>query len=246
MQGNEPALPNTRNQDLRAILNNIWLNPKMDVYFNMLITSAAIQGQKTVDPEEIIKKFRDSFEEESTLAKFTAYYSVFSDKEVHEIRQVFENPTYLKYVDHESQNMQAEMALVTDLFTGLVDKYGVINKITDVSSNSKIIEVTQENFQKEIAQSKKPVIIDVYSSACQPCHLMEPILEELSQEYGDEICFVKINCEKQSELIQKYRVTSLPTLLFIKPGQEKVFMKSSGFTSKKDFQSKIAEFLKKL
>jgi thioredoxin 1 len=102
----------------------------------------------------------------------------------------------------------------------------------------------QTNYQKEIAESTKPLIVDVYSNACPPCRMMEPIFEALSREYKDSIRFVKINCDTESELAKKYDVKALPTLLFIKPGERHEVMKASGFTPKKDFQAKIEEFLK--
>jgi thioredoxin len=246
LQGKEPAVSNVRNENLRVILEKTNLNPKMDPYFNMLIADATAQSQKTVDPEEIIKKFRSSIAEESIFNKLTASYAAFSNEEILELKRIYENPVFIKYCDRfTSENMLADMEVMKGIFKDLVDKYGVIKTVKDVALISNIIEVTKENFQKVVIESKKPVIIDVYSNTCPPCRLMEPIVEELSQEYQDVVCFVKINCEAQNELAQRYGVTALPTLLFIKSGEEKAYLKNAGFTNKKDLQAKITEFLGK-
>ena len=243
LQGNEPAPPNTRNQDLRVILNNTSLSPKVDLYFNMLIANTAAQMGKTVDAEAIIKKLRDSVEDEAVFSKFAAQYSVFSNEEIHEIRKIYENSTFIKYIDFSTQNMQPIMELLQGLITELVEKAETVKKDENNSSSSEVIELTSENFQQEVLESEKPIIIDIYSTKCPPCRLMEPIIEELRDAYKEQVRFAKINCETQAELAQKYGVTSLPTLLFIKPGEDAVFMKSIGFTSKKDFETKIAALL---
>jgi thioredoxin 1 len=108
-----------------------------------------------------------------------------------------------------------------------------------------VLEITQANFQEEILESKKPVVIDIYSNSCQPCRLMESTFKEMSLEYKGEIRFAKINCETEIELARKYNVTQLPTFLFIRPGKETPALQVKGFTSKKNFQAKISEFLQK-
>jgi thioredoxin 1 len=243
LRGEETAKSDTRNQDLKAIIEHTTLSPEVDLLFNMLILGATTESQKTVDVEEIIEKFRKSCEEEAILAQFTASYSVFSDDEIHELRKMVENPLYTKYSVHAGQQWQADIQVMKGLFKDLVDQYGVLKADDDFSLLSEIVEVTSENFQREVAESQKPVIIDFYSSSCPPCRLMEPIMEELSHAYAGEICFVKINCDTQNEIAQRYKVSGLPTFVFLRPAEEKAFMKCSGFTSKRDFLSKIAALL---
>lgn len=241
----EPAAPSARNQDLKALVEMMYLNPQYEPLFNMFIAEAMATTQKTVDADDIIQKFRDRFSKDDELiSKFTVHYADYSDAEVHELRQIFENPVFRKYIEQTSyKTTLADIETVKNLFADLVNQYGTAKKIDETSSKPSVIEVTSENFQKEVTESKKPVIIDFYASACSPCRWMEPIFEELSCTYQDKIHFVKINCDTQGELMQRYEVISLPTFLFIKPGEEKVFLTSPGFTSKKDFQAKITAFL---
>lgn len=64
-------------------------------------------------------------------------------------------------------------------------------------------------------QGKKPTIIDFYADWCGPCKMLQPILEELSEEYKDKVNFVKVNTENEVELAKVFGIMSIPTMLFI-------------------------------
>lgn len=79
------------------------------------------------------------------------------------------------------------------------------------------ITITNENFEKEVMQSDKTVLIDFWASWCAPCKMLAPIIEELSTEMTDKkIC--KINVDEQPELAEKFQIMSIPTLVVIKDG----------------------------
>ncbi|HSW73112.1 MAG TPA: thioredoxin domain-containing protein [Chlamydiales bacterium] len=231
----------SRIQDIRTILKKTILSPQIDDFLNMMAMEAASQCDKTLDGEVAVQKFKASLEEENVFSKFAMPFQSFSDEELTELRKIHENPAYVKYSASSPQIFQANLETIKDCFTLIAQNQGT----PKVKKPSTVLEITLDNYQKEVEESSKPVIIDVYSTTCPPCRILEPIMEELSEEYKGSVRFVKINVEKEAELAQKLGVTKLPTLLFLRAGDKNASFTSKGFTSKKDIQAKIAELLQK-
>lgn len=230
-----------RNEDIRMILQKTILSPQIDDFLHMMAMEAAVQSEKTLDGEEAVKKFKESLQDEKVFSQFAAPFQSFTDVEIKELRKIHENPVYLKYSSSSPQIFQANLETIKDCFALIAQNQGT----PKVQKPSFVLEITLDNYQKEVVESSTPIIIDVYSTTCPPCRLLEPIMEELSVEYKGSVRFVKINVEKEAELAQKLGVTKLPTLLFLKPGDKNASFTSKGFTSKKDIQAKIAELLQK-
>ena len=81
-----------------------------------------------------------------------------------------------------------------------------------------ILEVMSENFQKEVLESEKTVLIDFYADWCGPCKMLSPIVQEVASE-NDDIKVVKVNIDNEQDLAIKYSVMSIPTLIVIKNGE---------------------------
>ena len=80
------------------------------------------------------------------------------------------------------------------------------------------MQVNKNNFQDEVLNSDKPVLVDFWASWCGPCRMVAPILEEIAAERSDvKVC--KINVDEEPELASRYKVMSIPTLLVVKEGQ---------------------------
>jgi thioredoxin 1 len=103
------------------------------------------------------------------------------------------------------------------------------------------VSVTKENFDKEISQSKQPVVIDVFATWCGPCQQMMPIVADLEKDLGSKYKFVKINVDEARDLSIQYGVTSVPTFIFVIDNQVKG--RATGYMNKQDLQNKIQEAL---
>lgn len=81
-----------------------------------------------------------------------------------------------------------------------------------------VITITKENFQSEVVQSDKPVLLDFWATWCGPCRMVSPIVDQIADERSD-IKVGKINVDEQPELAQQFRIISIPTLVVMKDGQ---------------------------
>ena len=81
-----------------------------------------------------------------------------------------------------------------------------------------VLVITKENFETEVINSDKPVLLDFYADWCGPCRMVGPIISEISEERSD-IKVGKINVDEQSELAAKFGVMSIPMLAVIKDGK---------------------------
>ncbi len=104
-----------------------------------------------------------------------------------------------------------------------------------------VVNITKDNVKKEIQESSKPVVIDVFATWCGPCKHMKPIFEELQKELGDKYNFVQLNVDESRELAITYGVTSVPTFIFIKNNEIKG--KVTGYMSKEDLRTKVESYL---
>ena len=77
---------------------------------------------------------------------------------------------------------------------------------------------TNTNFD-ELLQDGKLVIVDFWAVWCGPCRMLSPLLDEVEEEMADKVTVVKVNVDDADEIAMRYRIMSIPTLLFFKNGQ---------------------------
>ena len=103
--------------------------------------------------------------------------------------------------------------------------------------NSTVIKLDESNFDREVTQDGKPVIVDFWAEWCGPCKMIAPLLDEIAREKADAVKVAKVNVDENQSLSLKYNIRAIPALLFFKNGQLRDQL--TGVTSKKDLLNRI-------
>lgn len=106
-----------------------------------------------------------------------------------------------------------------------------------------INELTDQNFDIKISKSKNPIIIDFYAIWCDPCKIIDPIIEEIDKEYKDKITILKANVDNCPNSAQKFNIMSIPTIVFMNENK-KVVYQNVGFHSKEALMKGVYEIIK--
>jgi thioredoxin 1 len=81
-------------------------------------------------------------------------------------------------------------------------------------------EITDNNFENEVLQSEKPVLVDFWAAWCAPCRMMNPTVEAVADEYKASASVVKLNVDENPSTSQRYGIKGIPTMILFKDGKE--------------------------
>ena len=82
-----------------------------------------------------------------------------------------------------------------------------------------VIVLTESNWQAEVINSDKPVVVDFWAPWCGPCRIISPIIDELAIEMGDKVKFGKLNTDENPNIAMRYGIRAIPTIMLFKNGE---------------------------
>ena len=85
---------------------------------------------------------------------------------------------------------------------------------------AKPLDVADSDFEQEVLEAETPVLVDFWAEWCGPCHQLDPIVEELAEEYDRRVKFVKLDTEENFDVPARYGILGLPALLVFKDGEQ--------------------------
>ena len=108
---------------------------------------------------------------------------------------------------------------------------------------SKVIEITDRNFEEEVMRSDIPTEVDFWAPWCGPCRMVSPVYDELSEEYQGRFKFCKINVDENTQTAVKYQIMSIPMQMFFAGGKH--VDQILGAVPESMIRSKVEDVLKK-
>lgn len=103
------------------------------------------------------------------------------------------------------------------------------------------VDVTADNFDKEVNSSDIPVLVDFWATWCAPCRMVAPHIEEIAKEYQGKIKVCKVNVDEAPEIASRYQIMSIPTLMIFSQG--KILEKKVGSLSKSEIEKLITPYI---
>ncbi len=108
-------------------------------------------------------------------------------------------------------------------------------------SKSRYVNLTEDNFEREVLKSDQPVLVDFWADWCAPCHRIAPMIEELAHEFDGTATIAKLNVDEEPELARRYGIRSIPSLLFFRSGE--AVDRIAGVQPKRVLSEKLVELV---
>lgn len=106
-----------------------------------------------------------------------------------------------------------------------------------------VLEVTDDTFEEEVKKSDIPVMLDIWAPWCGPCRMVTPIVEELAGEYEGSVKVAKLNVDDNPDTAGEFGITSIPSVLFFKDGEELSNRRIIGARSKAEYKEVLDDLV---
>lgn len=106
---------------------------------------------------------------------------------------------------------------------------------------SNLKEINSQSFESDVLKAEKPVLVEFGAVWCQPCRILEPVLEELAKDWGETVTVAKLDVDEAAQITMDYQVLSVPTMMLFKGG--KIMERMTGYQPKEKIAGKIQPHL---
>lgn len=107
--------------------------------------------------------------------------------------------------------------------------------------NEAVKTFTEANFEQEVLQADKPVLVDFWASWCGPCRMVSPLIDQIAEEFQDKAIVGKVNVDEEASLAISYNVMTIPTVIIFKNGE--IIDQVSGAYPKAQFEEMLEKAL---
>jgi thioredoxin 1 len=104
-------------------------------------------------------------------------------------------------------------------------------------ASKNVVEFTDSNFESEVLQSEKPVLVDFWAEWCMPCRMLAPTIDKIAESYSEKVKVGKLDTDSNREIAIKYQISAIPTVILFKDGQ--VAQKFVGLKQEREFKEAI-------
>ena len=225
-------------QKLKRLFCRDFLESKDNELFDLAVCRTLSESENELMPSELKEEFELAMNAPEIEQRFLSIYaSELNEEELDEAIALFEDERYVKL---RKKIAQANFKCYQESLEVLKDLSASTRVILPPKKNRHPILRIKEDNLDEILNSSRFVIVDAYADWCGPCKYLDVVIKELNQKFGGTYRFAKLNVDKERKLSRLWDITSLPTVLFFKEGQE--VGRERGFMNMETFLGVIEEY----
>lgn len=234
----------SRSDDIDILLEPS-LNPQSEqrkAMIEMTAFGVLEESEKTMETSELADRFLNGLD----FSLYHNAFEIFSDEELQSLAAIYSDPAYIKMMTEGFQVFSQIQARMQVELKDILEREGTLKPLpTLIESNFELVDLTKENFFKEVIMAQKPILIDFSGKHCGPCRQLAPIFEKLNAELGNRMIFARFECGDAPELAKYFNVRSIPTLIFIKPNGAfpEIIKTKVGFKGEQELREEIDQFL---